>query len=1155
MFIKTQYFYLEHGEEDIFQEIAGRYLPDAVLENEYGERSLAIDRIEDQRLVSEEYIAYLAQKNTPKPSWWKEFIQKIRMFLSRLPGFENVRMTTDQIETVLARSARNMRKNWYNRRSSVIMDPASQGYAVASGAGEVSRFLINDTFNTELEKQINGNLTAGHIYQLGKPSEILLGTGVPDLPIELSSSHLAKKAKQSNHPFDISDIKDLPELLRNPIGVFAYGDKNKAQNVIVEAHKDGKNFIVGLSFNFTHDGIKVNSIRGLYPKDMHEWLTWIQNGKSLYLNKEKIQSLIHQQQSNLADVEYLDLDSINNIIDNFENASWVKQNNTDKYGKVRNGTDLSDLSDAPDPASQSYAVASGAGEGLRFKVEGRYFKNWQEVIAQFKKDLEGIELNGEQQDIYDVVLQQKDKIRLRINDLNELEDVFVNFGTRKKGIKKLISVHYAGLRNPVTALEVLNIGDVIRRGTLAEEGTAEHPESRRYELKTGDGTTLKVIIDFNRKNDKNKSVINFYSDRKPDTGAHNVSSGIITDLKDNILQDNENASGVSGDLRFSIIGEEGAARLDRELKQNNLDNLHTAKAMLEAGKDAKTIKLATSWEKGGDGKWRMEVPDLKMKTTQLFLGKEEKSRKIISALQKIVNGSEEETVPGLRNDLAQYGGTNDITFCWGNNKKGIYHIAYRRGIDTLLQVIDAVADGKILRFVEGNKTVILEKDGFEAVLALSEYGKQKSWLLSGWKTNTPDASGEVGTQSTATQPEPTFSRQELGAGINNISHKLENASGETDNYGRLQTITDLSDVTSGEIRFAIDREETPAFKKWFDGSKVVDENGKPLVVYHGTNVDFYSFDTENGAWFSKSPEYAESMAEERSGNRIIQCYLSIKNPMTVKIPPQQFAADTALEKSLIKEAKEKGHDGLIIENDTENELEKDVFYIAFHPAQIKSATDNVGTFDPENPDIRFALMDYSEEQIQDHVNILKPFVGVNIDMKEELYREYLKEKGVDIPDEDADLFFRMAVKENRAEILKASLKKNKQDAWNYWRSTNPLIDYLLDFTGDDDFYIVPTEQKGEAFTGSFIAPEYVKWSEKRKKRILPRHGEISFSAEKIYALFLYSNDLSGTGGFFLRFRNHNGKTCTFRCTYFHIFIFHNTFGKIRDLIKVGIGFG
>ena len=191
---------------------------------------------------------------------------------------------------------------------------------------------------------------------------------------------------------------------------------------------------------------------------------------------------------------------------------------------------------------------------MRFSVGGKYFKKWQDVIEQFKKDLEGVELNQEQRDIYDVVLRQKDKIRLRINDLNELEDIFVNFGTRKKGIQKLISVHYAGLRNPATALEVLNIGDVIRRGELTEEGTANHPTSRRYELKAQDGATLKVIIDFDRKKDKNKSVINFYSDRTSDTGAHNVSSGIITDSFNNIPQLSENANETDRVGRVGRVG-------------------------------------------------------------------------------------------------------------------------------------------------------------------------------------------------------------------------------------------------------------------------------------------------------------------------------------------------------------------------------------------------------------------------------------------------------------------------------------------------------------------------------------------------------------------------------------------------------------------------
>ena len=48
---------------------------------------------------------------------------------------------------------------------------------------------------------------------------------------------------------------------------------------------------------------------------------FIRANKGLYLNKEKVQNLITQQRRNLADVSYLDLNSINNIINNFKNPS------------------------------------------------------------------------------------------------------------------------------------------------------------------------------------------------------------------------------------------------------------------------------------------------------------------------------------------------------------------------------------------------------------------------------------------------------------------------------------------------------------------------------------------------------------------------------------------------------------------------------------------------------------------------------------------------------------------------------------------------------------------------------------------------------------------------------------------------------------------
>ena len=37
--------------------------------------------------------------------------------------------------------------------------------------------------------------------------------------------------------------------------------------------------------------------------------------------------------------------------------------------------------------------------------------------------------------------------------------------------------------------------------------------------------------------------------------------------------------------------------------------------------------------------------------------------------------------------------------------------------------------------------------------------------------------------------------------------------------------------------------DNPAFRRWFGDSKVVDERGEPLVVYHGTAADFDTFDS------------------------------------------------------------------------------------------------------------------------------------------------------------------------------------------------------------------------------------------------------------------------------------------------------------------------
>lgn len=165
-----------------------------------------------------------------------------------------------------------------------------------------------------------------------------------------------------------------------------------------------------------------------------------------------------------------------------------------------------------------------------------------------------------------------------------------------------------------------------------------------------------------------------------------------------------------------------------------------------------------------------------------------------------------------------------------------------------------------------------------------------------------------------------------------------------------------------------DGTKSEAFKRWFGNSKVVDENGEPLVVYHGTTEDFDSFDpdrtVEGGFFFTADPHHASEYGGDKAtfteGNAQVKpVYLAIKNPLVVDgltIPLSHSLDDI---ENLIERAKAKEHDGVYIKGFRDfggvGDRRRFDTYIAFRPEQIKSATGNRGTFDPKNPDIRFAL--------------------------------------------------------------------------------------------------------------------------------------------------------------------------------------------------------
>ena len=183
--------------------------------------------------------------------------------------------------------------------------------------------------------------------------------------------------------------------------------------------------------------------------------------------------------------------------------------------------------------------------------------------------------------------------------------------------------------------------------------------------------------------------------------------------------------------------------------------------------------------------------------------------------------------------------------------------------------------------------------------------------------------------------------------------------------GLYHSIRESSASVNGKIENVT---QSLQFKRWFGdweknpnrASKVVNEDGTPKVVYHGTNQEFHTFQSQNGAYFfSESQDYAESMAEERGGDRVIQAYLDMRRPLRVEMQPGEFS-DPNYEAKYLREAKAKGHDGVIFTLRTGNELVDDTFYAVFDSAQIKSATENIGTFDQAERDIRYSVDDETD---------------------------------------------------------------------------------------------------------------------------------------------------------------------------------------------------
>lgn len=329
--------------------------------------------------------------------------------------------------------------------------------------------------------------------------------------------------------------------------------------------------------------------------------------------------------------------------------------------------------------------------------------------------------------------------------------------------------------------------------------------------------------------------------------------------------------------------------------------------------------------------------------------------------------------------------------------------------------------------------------------------------------------------------------------------------------GRVQR--QKNNAPEGILKSSRNQTETDSFKKWFGdwqndpehASKVVNEDGTPKVVYHGTNAEFTVFDlnksgknfgdisvglffftNKRNAYPSSALDYAEAAARKGGKAIVGEYYLDIKNPLRLysdgyynPISYFDLNSEEIYEKYLCKDK----CDGIIIET-RNKKLDDTVIYMLDQPNQIKSATDNIGTFDKGNPDIRFSRRVSAEEQVErmeTEIQYLKKLVQI----QKRGNKDYTLDRN------SLNQLAARLIREGNAKGSSTELAALLEDTYNYIsRDADVSWDGIAERAGKAADWLEEhrKEQRDE------YAQEVLDWMAKRRVRLSEGQiGEIEYS--------------------------------------------------------------
>lgn len=176
--------------------------------------------------------------------------------------------------------------------------------------------VVNERFNEELDNLTEENADKVTLW-LGKPSDVLLSSGIENKPLKLYGNKVIKKMKK--HGFALDELRDLPKAVADPIAVFDNLGRLGNRSILTELTTEQGNFLVTIDMGKGKKDVDFNIISSAFGKGKGNVIDWIERGLATYINKEKALNYLYHSALYAEAPSNSRLSSVANIVKSFEN--------------------------------------------------------------------------------------------------------------------------------------------------------------------------------------------------------------------------------------------------------------------------------------------------------------------------------------------------------------------------------------------------------------------------------------------------------------------------------------------------------------------------------------------------------------------------------------------------------------------------------------------------------------------------------------------------------------------------------------------------------------------------------------------------------------------------------------------------------------------